>query len=83
MVVATGQHDGRVVLHQMMGLEVEVAEHGVGFPPTQQLDFVANNVFVQKRGGAGSTERFGRDIGRGERGGRKGYERLAEKVCDE
>ena len=35
LVVSTGQHDSGIVLHEMVGLEVEVAEHSVGFPPAE------------------------------------------------
>ena len=57
-------------MHEMMGLEVEVAEHGVGFPPAEEFNFVSNNVFVKKGRGTGSAECFGSDVGYGE--GRRG-----------
>ena len=67
----------------MMGLKMEVAEHGVGFPPTQQFDFIANNVLIQQGGSAGSTEGFCRYIGRRERGGRQSNNSLPEQVGDD
>jgi len=65
-VVAAAQHAGRKVFHEGLGLEVEVAQHFVGSPTTEELDDVGIDVGAEQGGGARSSEGTGRDIIRGE-----------------
>ena len=60
-VVATEEHDLREVAHDGLGLQMEVAEHGVTTPATEELDDIAIDGAAEKGHGAGGPQRAGRD----------------------
>ena len=55
------QHLLRIVVGQHSGLDAKVAEHGIGFPSTEQLDGVFVYSCTQQGGCASRTEGTGTD----------------------
>jgi len=52
---ATGQHRGSKMLHHGHGLEVQITEHDVGAPATNQLDDAGVDTAAEEGHGAAST----------------------------
>ena len=51
------EHQGREVVS--VGLEVKVAEHGVGAPPSEKLDVLLGEACTQEGGGPSRAQRAG------------------------
>ena len=73
-VGAVVEHALGVVMRMDRGLDAEVAEHGVRFPATEELDGVGVNAGAEECGGAAGAERAGANEGGGYPGG--GLKRL-------
>lgn len=65
-VFAAVKHHGGETLHNWLGLDMEVAKHGVAFPATNELDGVPIDVGTEKGHGTARTEGAGADVGRKE-----------------
>jgi predicted HD phosphohydrolase len=62
VVVSALEHDIGKAIHEIVGLNMEVAETRVGFPATNKLDNFVVDLAIQKCHGARSSKRFCSDI---------------------
>ncbi|CAJ1953577.1 unnamed protein product [Cylindrotheca closterium] len=65
-VFAALKHHGGEALHNWLGLDMEVAKHGVTFPASNELDGVAIDVGAEKGHGTARTKGAGANVGRKE-----------------
>jgi hypothetical protein len=49
-------------MHNIVGLNMEIAKAGIGPPTANKLDDIMGNIAVEKSHGTGCTERLGSDI---------------------
>ena len=61
-IVASTIHDGRVVLDKGKGMSMEVAEHGVTFPSTDDANFVRVDTAKEQGHGTAGAEGASCDI---------------------
>ena len=54
-VVTTLKHSGREMTHKRLGLHVEVSEHLIGLPSSQQANPIRVDVGAKEGHGAGSA----------------------------
>jgi hypothetical protein len=81
--VAACQHPLSKVLHQRLGLEVEIAQHLVAPPTSQHSDGVGVNIGTKQRHGPSDSERLRTDISRCKsESWAKGHNGGAESGCD-
>jgi len=66
VVVAISEHMGSKITHVRFGLYMQIAQHVVRAPVTQQLDDVAINVGTQEGHSTGGPERACRNVTREE-----------------
>ena len=55
-IVASTKHNGGVVLDKRKGMSMEVAEHGVAFPSTDDVDFVGIDTAKEQSHGTAGAE---------------------------
>jgi hypothetical protein len=60
--VTTGQHEGGVIAHNVMGLDMQVTEHSIGFPTSKEPKVINRDFAVQKGHSASGAEGFSIDI---------------------
>ena len=53
--IAAFEHDGGKIVHNIVGLDMEVSEHGVGAPTANKLNGVGVDLAVEKGGGTGGS----------------------------
>jgi len=63
IIISTIKHDTRVAAHNWLGLKVEVTEHAIGCPTTEQLDAIPVDVGIKEGHGTACSEGAGADIG--------------------
>ena len=61
-IVPPGIHMRGVAVHDWQRRDVKVAEHGIGFPTTHQLDGVGVDASTKKGGSTASTQAAGFNI---------------------
>jgi len=66
VVVAMGEHMGGKITHDRFGLYMQIAQHGVRAPATQQLDDVAIDAGAQEGHSTGGPERTCQNVAREE-----------------
>ena len=65
-VVASQEHAARKIVDEGEGLEVEIAEHGVGTPPQHQANDIGVYASAEEGHGAARMESAGRHVGQKE-----------------
>ena len=65
-VVPVLEHEGTEVVGDGCGLDVEVGEHGVGFPASKHLDVVTFHIGAEEVSGSAGPERPGREVAEGD-----------------
>ena len=56
-------------MHNRVGLDMEVSQHGVRSPPADELDGIGVDLAVEEGGGTGGSERAGGNVRWEEAGG--------------
>jgi hypothetical protein len=66
--IAALEHKGRVIRHNIVSLDMEIREHGIGLPAANQADTIVINILIKESHGAGRAERFCVDVCRQDSG---------------
>ena len=61
-VVATGEHDGRVILNEGKSMTVEVSEHGIASPSAKDADAIGVYAAKEKSYGATGAKGVGSNV---------------------
>lgn len=60
--ISTGEHAGRKMTHEGLGLDVKIAQHFIGAPAAEKANAVGVNVGTEECHGTGSTQGACRDV---------------------
>jgi hypothetical protein len=65
-VWAAVQHEGGIIFHDIMGLDMEIAENCVRLPTAKETKVVNGNIAIEEGHRTGHPKRFSIDISQGD-----------------